>query len=85
MRFGAWDLVLRASFNTILAMLLASLSQWDSQIHQWLDGSLHAPLEDIAQLVLAAIMGGIIGIEREIRGREAGFRTYMLVCAGTCW
>ena len=32
--------------------------------------------------VLAAIMGGLIGLERERKRRPAGFRTYMLVCMG---
>lgn len=32
--------------------------------------------------VLAAILGGLIGLERERKRRPAGFRTYMLVCMG---
>lgn len=36
----------------------------------------------ILRLVLAALMGGFIGLERETKGRPAGFRTYMLVCLG---
>lgn len=31
---------------------------------------------------LAALMGGLIGLERERKRRPAGFRTYMLVCMG---
>lgn len=34
------------------------------------------------RLLLAVVLGGIIGIERERRGRAAGFRTYLLVCLG---
>lgn len=34
------------------------------------------------RLLLSMIFGGIIGIERGIRRRPAGFRTYMLVCLG---
>ena len=63
-------------------MLLASLSQWDSTLHHWFS-STGTPVEDLVRLVLAAVLGGIVGIEREIRGREAGFRTYMLVCVGS--
>src|SRR5581483_12069219 len=63
-------------------MILASISQWDWQIHHWL-ASDRWPMEDAAQLVLAGIMGGLVGIEREVRGREAGFRTYLLVCVGS--
>lgn len=32
--------------------------------------------------VVAAILGGLIGLERERKRRPAGFRTYMLVCMG---
>ena len=30
------------------------------------------------RVVLAMIVGGVIGFEREKKGRPAGFRTYML-------
>lgn len=36
--------------------------------------------EIILRLVLAAVIGGIIGFEREIHGRAAGFRTQLIVC-----
>ena len=39
--------------------------------------------EAIVELILAAICGGLIGLEREVRGRQAGFRTNMLVCVGS--
>ena len=38
--------------------------------------------EDLARLSLAAALGGAIGFERELRDREAGFRTHMVVCLG---
>jgi putative Mg2+ transporter-C (MgtC) family protein len=34
-------------------------------------------------MVLAIVLGGMIGLEREIRGRAAGLRTHMLVCVGS--
>ncbi len=34
------------------------------------------------RIVLAMIVGGTIGLERERKGRAAGFRTYMLVALG---
>ena len=34
------------------------------------------------RLVLAAVLGGIIGYERERKGRSAGVRTHMLVAVG---
>jgi putative Mg2+ transporter-C (MgtC) family protein len=39
--------------------------------------------EAIVKLILAAICGGLVGLEREIRGRQAGFRTNLLVCVGS--
>jgi putative Mg2+ transporter-C (MgtC) family protein len=35
------------------------------------------------RLAAAAALGGVIGIERELREREAGFRTHLLVCVGS--
>ena len=34
------------------------------------------------RVFLAMLMGGVIGLDREKRGRPAGFRTYMLVAMG---
>ena len=39
--------------------------------------------EALLRLALAAILGGLIGIEREIREREAGLRTHLLVAVGS--
>lgn len=36
----------------------------------------------ILQLLLAAFLGGIIGVEREAMRRAAGLKTYILVCMG---
>lgn len=36
------------------------------------------------RIALAALMGGVFGLEREMRSRAAGLRTYMLVCVGSC-
>ncbi|HZG35155.1 MAG TPA: MgtC/SapB family protein [Gaiellaceae bacterium] len=38
--------------------------------------------EGLLRLVLAAVLAGAIGIERELREQEAGLRTHMLVCVG---
>ena len=37
-----------------------------------------------ARLLLASILGGLIGLEREVHGRPAGFRTHLLVSLGSC-
>src|SRR3990167_1259761 len=36
----------------------------------------------IGKLLMAAVLGGVIGWERERRGRPAGLRTHILVCVG---
>ena len=37
-----------------------------------------------ARLALAAILGGVLGLEREMRGQDAGLRTHILVSLGAC-
>jgi putative Mg2+ transporter-C (MgtC) family protein len=39
-------------------------------------------LEILLRVALAALLGGAIGFERELRDREAGLRTHMLVAVG---
>lgn len=38
----------------------------------------------IARILTALVLGGIIGLERGMKNRPAGLRTYMLVCVGSC-
>ena len=38
--------------------------------------------KSLARLVLAALLGGIIGLERELKHRPAGLRTNMFICFG---
>jgi putative Mg2+ transporter-C (MgtC) family protein len=43
------------------------------------------PTEEILlRLFLAAVLGSLIGVERERRTWTAGLRTHMLVCVGSC-
>ena len=37
----------------------------------------------VARLVVAMVLGGLVGIERQSRGRSAGLRTNILVCLGS--
>ena len=39
--------------------------------------------EFILRIFCAAILGGLIGLEREYRAKEAGFRTHFLVALGS--
>jgi len=36
------------------------------------------------QLILAVVLGGLIGLEREFKRKKAGLRTYSLVSLGSC-
>jgi putative Mg2+ transporter-C (MgtC) family protein len=40
--------------------------------------------EELLRVVVAAGLGGAVGLERELREREAGFRTHLLVSVGSC-
>lgn len=40
------------------------------------------PLDLLLHLVLAVILGGAIGLERELQQKAAGLRTNILICAG---
>jgi putative Mg2+ transporter-C (MgtC) family protein len=47
----------------------------------------HMPLagfisETLIRLILAAVLGGLIGIERELKHKPAGLRTNMFICFG---
>ena len=45
----------------------------------WLSGP---DKEVVFKLFLATLFGGLIGLERELHGKVAGFRTHSLVCLG---
>ncbi len=58
-----------------LDLLNTDLSAWAA--------SLGRTEEYILRLALAAAAGSLVGLEREVRGRLAGFRTNLLVCLGS--
>lgn len=62
-------------------MLAFSVHGLDLMINDWAKG-LEWPVEPLVRLALAALLGGLVGLEREIRGRQAGFRTNLLVSLG---
>lgn len=62
-------------------MLAISLHDIDAWLNDWANG-LQWPVEPIIRITLAAILGGAVGLEREVRGRHAGFRTNLLVSLG---
>jgi len=44
--------------------------------------NLEIPHELVVKLGLAMLLGGLVGIERELRSKSAGFRTLILICLG---
>lgn len=38
----------------------------------------------LLRMLLSIVVGGVIGIERGMKNRPAGLRTYILVCLGSC-
>ena len=55
----------------------------EASIWLWNFLSLEMLLTSAAQLTLAALLGGIIGFERERSHRPAGFRTHIIVAVGS--
>ena len=41
--------------------------------------------EILARFLLAALWGGIVGIERQYRSKSAGFRTMIMISMGACF
>jgi putative Mg2+ transporter-C (MgtC) family protein len=41
-------------------------------------------LDYAVRMAIAVLLGGIIGLERELRDKPAGFRTIILICLGAC-
>jgi putative Mg2+ transporter-C (MgtC) family protein len=44
---------------------------------------MYYPLEVLIKITIAAVLGGIVGWQREVRFRPAGLRTHILVCVGS--
>jgi len=38
--------------------------------------------DDLISIILAALLGAVIGLERELSGKAAGLRTNLLICLG---
>ena len=49
-----------------------------------LDLNWQAQLEAVASIVIAAVLGGIVGMEREMANRPAGLRTHAILAAAAC-
>jgi putative Mg2+ transporter-C (MgtC) family protein len=53
-----------------------------SQVLDWARVGVFGHLDAMLRLILAAALGGMIGLEREASGKPAGFRTNLLICLG---
>ena len=60
------------------------MNGWDDALHAWATATVGVEGELIVRLLIAAFAGALVGLEREVRGRQAGFRTCLLVCLGAC-
>ena len=49
-----------------------------------LPSDVQSQIEPLLRLALAAGLGALVGFEREVHGRPAGLRTYILVSMGAC-
>ncbi len=56
----------------------------ESQLPEWVQAAQGFGWGNILQIIIAAVLGAIIGLERESRGRDAGFRTNILIAIGAC-
>jgi putative Mg2+ transporter-C (MgtC) family protein len=62
-------------------LLVASLA-FASDIPSWSDLNLVLRFDLLLKLALAVLLGGAIGLEREIKAKPAGLRTNILICVG---
>ncbi len=56
----------------------------NEQLPGWMITMQNFGLESFFQVFLSAVLGGLLGLEREWRGHDAGLRTNMLIAMGAC-
>lgn len=57
---------------------------WDTVVREFADvGDAEQLTQIVLRLLAAAFLGGLLGLEREIRGKSAGIRTHMLVASAS--
>jgi putative Mg2+ transporter-C (MgtC) family protein len=63
-------------------MISAWEAVWQTVAEEFSDlGSIEEVTQLVVRLVLAAVLGGLLGLQRERQGKAAGVRTHMLVAA----
>lgn len=53
-------------------------------LNQLIGGSFLPAQEELVRIIAAVVLGGAVGLERELRDKPAGFRTIILICLGAC-
>ena len=56
--------------------------EWLPLVMDWFRDTAELHREMVLRLLLAAALGGMVGLEREASGKPAGFRTNLLICLG---
>lgn len=47
--------------------------------------TMQLPLQIVVwRLLVAALLGAVVGLDREVRARSAGLRTHILICLASC-
>lgn len=58
---------------------------WQTVVGEFSDiADIHDATITAIRLIVAVVLGAVIGYERELRGKDAGLRTHMLVALGAC-
>lgn len=57
---------------------------WQDFLDLFADGYDVSIWEQLMRVVMATILGGVFGLERELKNKPAGFITFMLVSMGSC-
>lgn len=56
---------------------------WSTVLAEFSDiGDITLTTQVVVRLLVAALLGGLLGLEREMKLKSAGVRTHMLVCVG---
>ena len=59
-----------------------AVAGWLTGMQDWAAARDVLRLDLLGKLMLATILGGVIGWEREASGKAAGLRTNILICVG---
>jgi putative Mg2+ transporter-C (MgtC) family protein len=60
----------------------STFDEGDAVSSELLEAAAPGSVEVIARLVVAAVLGGLLGAERELDGQDAGLRTHLLLSLG---